>query len=190
MRAVSRSSFGEKMNNSQRTLTFVILAAFTLTVLLAPWDLTAAVPITPTQHRMPRFWRRWIFGPWAKRELNNGIFWTWLALGIIYTGLFIAFREEKIQRPQRNSRNEQFAGLIGDDERNKNPPQSPVRRFVRGPSWVARSAAGSGVYRTPKQIATSANKTRREFGRPQVLGNAHSCTNGFVVGGRFSRVRD
>ena len=90
------------MNNSQRTLTFVILAAFTLTVLFAPWDLTGSPDHSNTASYAPLFAPP-DFGPWAKRELNNGIFWTWLALGIIYTGLFIAFREAKetpTQQPQ------------------------------------------------------------------------------------------
>ena len=79
------------MNNKQKTLTLVAVAAFALTALFAPWDLTGSPNHTNVLRYAP------LFAPpsldvWSKRELASGIFWSWLALAIIYVGLLLALR--------------------------------------------------------------------------------------------------
>jgi hypothetical protein len=80
------------MNKSQRTLTFVAIGLFVLSTLVAPWDLTGSPSHSNVTSYAPLFAPPDL-GPWSKRELVSSIFWSWLALGIVYTGLFFAFRE-------------------------------------------------------------------------------------------------
>jgi hypothetical protein len=80
------------MNNRQRTLTFVALGLFVLSTLVAPWDLTGSPNHTNITSYAPLFAPP-DFGVWPKRELASGILWSWLALSIVYTGLFFALRE-------------------------------------------------------------------------------------------------
>jgi hypothetical protein len=80
------------MNKKQKTLTLLAVAAFALTALFAPWDLTGSPNHTNVLRYAP------LFAPpsldvWSKRELASGIFWSWLALAVIYIGLFVALRQ-------------------------------------------------------------------------------------------------
>jgi hypothetical protein len=94
------------MNNKQKTLTLLAVAAFAVTALFAPWDLTGSPDHTNVLRYAP------LFAPpsldvWAKRELASGIVWSWLALAVIYAGLFVALREPTPSVQARN--NEQLS---------------------------------------------------------------------------------
>lgn len=80
------------MNHKQRSLTYVAIVAFALTALFAAWDLTGSPSHTNATRYAPIFAPPNL-GPWAKRELASSVLWSWFALGIVYTGLFAAFRE-------------------------------------------------------------------------------------------------
>ena len=97
----------QNMNNKQKTLTLVAVAAFALTALFAPWDLTDSPNHTNVLVHAP------LFAPpsldvWSKRELASGIFWSWLAIGVIYSALFVALSQpttaSKTERDQQLSR--------------------------------------------------------------------------------------
>ena len=78
------------MNNNQRILTFLAVAAFALTTLFAPRDLTGSPDHINVLRYAPLFAPPEL-GPWPKRELASGIFWSWLAIGIIYSALFVMY---------------------------------------------------------------------------------------------------
>jgi hypothetical protein len=83
------------MNNKQKTLTMVAVAAFALTALFAPWDLTGSPSHMNILVHAP------LFAPpalnaWSKRELASGIFWSWLAIGIIYSALFVVLSQPTV----------------------------------------------------------------------------------------------
>ena len=82
------------MNNKRKTLTIAALAVFALTMLVAPWDLTGGLNYNNVTHFSPIFFPP-DFGPYAKRELATSLFWSWLAIGVVYAGLFIVFGEPK-----------------------------------------------------------------------------------------------
>jgi len=80
------------MNNKQKTLTLVAVAAFSLTALFAPWDLTGSPNHMNVLVHAP------LFAPpsldaWSKRELASGIFWSWLAIGVIYSALLVTLNQ-------------------------------------------------------------------------------------------------
>jgi len=80
------------MNKKQKTLTYVAVAAILLTSLFVPWDLTGSIHNSNVTRYSP------LFAPpaldtWAKRELASSVFWSWLLIGVIYSLLFVAFRE-------------------------------------------------------------------------------------------------
>ncbi|MES2466286.1 MAG: hypothetical protein V4675_03200 [Verrucomicrobiota bacterium] len=57
-------------------------------------------------------------GPWAKRELASSVFWSWLVIGVIYSGWFVTFRHEPPTSLQRSvpgaSRNVRLRIIAGD----------------------------------------------------------------------------
>jgi len=80
------------MNNKQKALTYVAVAAILLIPLFVPWDLIGSIHNSNVTRYAP------IFAPpaldtWAKRELASSVFWSWLLIGIIYSLLFVAFRD-------------------------------------------------------------------------------------------------
>ena len=80
------------MNKKQKTLTYVAVAAISLASLFVPWDLTGSVHNSNVTRYSP------IFAPpaldtWAKRELASSVFWSWFLIVVIYSLLFVAFRE-------------------------------------------------------------------------------------------------
>jgi len=75
------------MNNNRRKLTIVTLIVFVITVLFAHWDLTGSPDHYNVTKCSPVFAPPDL-SPWGKRELASSNFWTWLALGIVYAGLF------------------------------------------------------------------------------------------------------
>ncbi len=80
------------MNNKQKLLTYFAVAAIGLTILFTPWDLTGS----PDHYNVTKFSPLFVppdSGPWAKRELATSAFWSWLAIGAMYSLLFVAFRE-------------------------------------------------------------------------------------------------
>ena len=82
------------MNNKRKTLTIAALAVFALTMLVAPWDLTGS----PDHYNVTKFAPIFFppdLGPWAKRELVSSLFFSWLAIGVVYAGLFALLGEPK-----------------------------------------------------------------------------------------------
>ena len=81
------------MNAKQKTLTYCTVVAIGLTSLFAAWDLTGSSNHTNATRYAPIFAPPDL-GPWARRELASSVFWSWLVIGVIYSGLFVAFRQE------------------------------------------------------------------------------------------------
>ena len=96
----------QNMNNKQKTLTLMAVAAFALTALFAPWDLTGSPNHMNILVHAP------LFAPpslnvWSKRELASGIFWSWLAIGIIYSALFVVLSQPMMA--SKTEEDEQFS---------------------------------------------------------------------------------
>jgi len=86
----------EFMNPKQKALTYIAVAAIALTSLFAAWDLTGSPNHTSVTRYAP------IFAPpdlswWAKRELASSVVWTWVVIGVMYSLMFVAFREPSAQ---------------------------------------------------------------------------------------------
>ncbi|MBN9694146.1 MAG: hypothetical protein J0M24_28230 [Verrucomicrobia bacterium] len=84
------------MNTKQKTLTYIAVAAIALTSLFAAWDLTGSPNHTNVTRYAPIFAPPDL-GPWAKRELASSVFWSWLAIGAMYSLMFVALREPTTQ---------------------------------------------------------------------------------------------
>lgn len=94
------------MNNKQKTLTLLAVGAFALTALFAPWDLTGSPNHMNILVHAP------LFAPpsmdaWSKRELASGIFWSWLAIGVIYSALLVTFTQPT--KASQTKRDEQLS---------------------------------------------------------------------------------
>ena len=84
------------MNNKRKKLTVAALVVvFAITVLFAHWDLTDSPDHSNLTTCSPVFAPPDL-GPWGKRELASSNVWTWLAIGVIYTGMFALLGEPKI----------------------------------------------------------------------------------------------
>jgi hypothetical protein len=81
------------MNAKQKTLTYLSVVAIGLTSLFAAWDLTGSSNHTNATRYAPIFAPPDL-GPWARRELASSVFWSWLVIGVVYSGLFVAFRQD------------------------------------------------------------------------------------------------
>ena len=90
------------MNTKRKKLTIAALAVFALTVLFAHWDLTGSPDHFNFTVCGPMFAPPDL-GPWPHRELATSNFWTWLAIGVIYAGLFMVCSESNA-RPAREPR--------------------------------------------------------------------------------------
>ena len=82
------------MNNKRRKLTIAALVVFAATLMFVPWDLTGSPNHTSWTVVAP------IFLPpgletWTKREIASSVYLSWLAIGIIYAGLFALLGEQK-----------------------------------------------------------------------------------------------
>jgi len=75
------------MNPQRKKLTIAALVVFAVTVLFAHWDLTGSPDHFDSTVCAPIFAPPNL-GPWHHRELAASNFWTWLAMGVIYAGLF------------------------------------------------------------------------------------------------------
>jgi hypothetical protein len=80
------------VNTKQQKLTYIAVAAIALTCLFAAWDLTGSPNHTNVTRYAPIFAPPDL-GPWAKRELASSVFWSWLAIGGMYSLMFVALRE-------------------------------------------------------------------------------------------------
>jgi hypothetical protein len=89
------------MNSKRKKLTIATLVIFAITVLFAHWDLTGSPDHTNWTTCSPIFAPPDL-GPWGKRELASSNFWTWLAIGVVYAGLFAILGEPKAT-PSKNS---------------------------------------------------------------------------------------
>ena len=107
----------QTMNAKQKTLTWFAVVAIGLTSLFAAWDLTGSTNHTNATRYAPIFAPPDL-GPWAKRELASSVFWSWLVIGVIYSGLFVAFRQEPpTSRPKKcawHTRNVRLRIVAGD----------------------------------------------------------------------------
>ena len=81
------------MNAKQKTLIYCAVVAIGLTSLFAAWDLTGSSNYTNATRYAPIFAPPDL-GPWARRELASSVFWSWLVIGVGYSGLFVALRQE------------------------------------------------------------------------------------------------
>jgi hypothetical protein len=105
------------MNAKQKTLTYLSVVAISLTSLFAAWDLTGSSNHTNATRYAPIFAPPDL-GPWARRELASSVFWSWLVIGVIYSGLFVAFRQVPPPPAHRNApgapRNVRLRIIAGD----------------------------------------------------------------------------
>lgn len=81
------------MNSNRKKLTIAALVVFAISVLFARWDLMDRLDHSPPICSP-------IFAPpdarmWGKRELASSNFWTWLAIGVVYAGLFAVLGDPK-----------------------------------------------------------------------------------------------
>jgi hypothetical protein len=83
------------MNSNRKRLTIVALVVFVIAVLFARWDLTGSPDHSNVTTCSPIFAPPDL-GPWGKRELASRNFWTWLAIGVIYAGLYALLGEPKL----------------------------------------------------------------------------------------------
>ncbi len=91
--AARRAARHQFMNAKRKYLTITALMVFAITVLFARWDLSSPVGDDGTA-RAPTF------APpelryWHHRELATSNYATWLAIGVIYAGLFALLGEAK-----------------------------------------------------------------------------------------------
>lgn len=80
------------MNSKQKVLTYIAVAAIALTSLFAAWDLTGS----PNHYSVTRYSPIFAppnIGPYGKRELASSVFWSWLAIGAMYSLMFVAFHD-------------------------------------------------------------------------------------------------
>ena len=85
------------MNTKQKTLTYIAVAAIGLTSLFAAWDLTGS----PSHFNVTKYAPLFAppdLGPWAKRELASSVFWSWFAIGAMYTFMYVAHRDSSTQK--------------------------------------------------------------------------------------------
>jgi hypothetical protein len=88
------------MNTKQKRLTYIAVVAIALTSLFAAWDLTGSSNHTNVTRYAPLFAPPDL-GPWAKRELASSVLFSWLAIGVIYSLLFAAFRKPATDAQKR-----------------------------------------------------------------------------------------
>ena len=82
------------MNTNRKRLTIAALVVFAITLMFVPWDLTGSPNHTSWTVVAP------IFLPpgletWTKREIASSVYLSWLAIGIIYAGVFALLGEAK-----------------------------------------------------------------------------------------------
>ena len=82
------------MNANRKKLTVATLIVFAVVILFAHWDLTGSTDHYNVTKCAPIFAPPDL-EPWQHRELATSNFWTWLAIGIIYAGLFALLGEPK-----------------------------------------------------------------------------------------------
>jgi hypothetical protein len=82
------------MNSNRRKLTIAALVVFAVTLMFVPWDLTGSPNHYNTTSFAPIF-----FPPgletYSKREIASSVYFSWIAIGIIYAGLFALLGEPK-----------------------------------------------------------------------------------------------
>jgi len=81
------------MNKRQKILTIVAAAAFTLTTLFAPWDLTGGPANNSNALCYAPLFAPPALNVWSKRKLADGVFWSWLALAVVYAALYAALKD-------------------------------------------------------------------------------------------------
>ena len=82
------------MNRKQKIILIAAAAAIALSTLVVPWDLTGS-----DRHTNRTAYRPLLFPPemgaWTERRLSSSVPWTWTAITLCGTLLFLAARDPK-----------------------------------------------------------------------------------------------
>jgi hypothetical protein len=82
------------MNVKQRILSIAAIVIFALTLLFTPWRLSESATAPDIIKFAPLFLPPH-FKQWERRDLSSGLFWSWLAIGVIFVLLYSILRDQK-----------------------------------------------------------------------------------------------